>query len=99
MAVGYAYDGKINIVFGTHTHVPTADERILPNGTGYITDVGMCGESEGILGMDPDSIVERMRSKLPHKFKVASGACQANGVIFTLDTSKKTVTSVKRVVF
>lgn len=99
MAVGYAYDGKINIIFGTHTHVPTADETILPNGTGYISDVGMCGESGGILGMDADTVVLRMRSSLPHNFKVASGKCVAAGAIFTLDTSSGRVTDVTRITF
>ena len=99
LAVGYAYDGKINIVFGTHTHVQTADGRTLPNGTGYISDVGMCGESEGILGMDPDVVVLRMRSNLPHSFKAASGRCHADGVIFTLDNSSGRVIEVKPVGF
>lgn len=99
LAHGYAYDGKINIVYGTHTHVPTADERILPAGTGYITDVGMCGESGGILGLDAEGIVERMRTKIPSKFKASSGACEANGVIFSLDTSSGRVVSVRRVIF
>ena len=99
LAIGYAYDGKINIVFGTHTHVQTADEKILPRGTGYITDVGMCGESEGILGMDADSVVERMRTKIPYKFKLSNGAPEANGAIFTLDTSSGRVTDIKRITF
>ena len=98
-ALGYAYDGKINVIFGTHTHVQTADERILPNGTGYITDVGMCGQSLGILGMEPDSVVSRMRTKITNKFKPAMGACVANGVIFTLDTSTGRVTEIERISF
>ena len=97
LAVGYAYDGKINIIFGTHTHVPTADARILPNGTGYVTDVGMCGESDGILGMEPSSVVEKMRSHIPAPFKPSSGRVVADGVIFTLDTTLKRVTAVERV--
>ncbi len=99
MAVGYAYDGKINIVFGTHTHVKTADGMVLPCGTGYITDVGMCGESGGILGMDAETVVLRMRSNLPHSFKSASGKCHADGVIFTLDTASGRVTGVEPVGF
>ena len=99
LAVGYCYDGRINIVFGTHTHVKTADGQILPKGTGYITDVGMCGESGGILGMDPVIVVERMRSSLPHNFKAASGACRADGVIFTLDTATGRVTRVESISF
>ena len=99
LAVGYAYDGRINIVFGTHTHVKTADWQILPNGTGYITDVGMCGERGGIIGMDSAVVVERMRSHLPIPFKAASGVCRADGVIFTLDTVSGRVTDVKSVEF
>ena len=99
IAVGYAYDGKINVVFGTHTHVQTADERILPNGTGYISDVGMCGESGGVIGMDAECVVERMRTRLPHKFKAATGAPVANGVVFTLDTKSGRVTEIKRLSF
>ena len=99
IAIGYAYDGKINVIFGTHTHVPTADEQILPYGTGYITDVGMCGESGGVIGMQSESIVLRMRTRLPHKFTAASGPCVANGAIFDLDTKSGRVTSVSRVNF
>ena len=99
LAVGYAYDGKINIVFGTHTHVQTADERILPHGTGYITDVGMCGESEGIIGMDAETIVERMKSRIPNKYKAASGKCIAEGALFTLDEKSAKVIAVERIKF
>ncbi len=99
LAVAYAYDGRINVVFGTHTHVPTADGRILPLGTGYISDLGMCGESGGILGMDPTGVVEKMRTKLPAKFTPASGEVTADGVIFTLDTSSGRVTDIKRIAF
>ena len=99
LAVAYAYDGKINVIFGTHTHVQTADEKVLPNGTGYITDVGMCGESCGILGMDPEVVVAKMRTRIPNKFRASSGACVANGAIFTLDTGSGRVTSVERISF
>lgn len=98
-AIAYAYDGKINVIFGTHTHVPTADERVLPGGTGYITDVGMCGESGGVIGMDAECVVARMRSRISHKFKASGGACVANGAIFTLDTATARVTDVVRISF
>ena len=97
LALAYAFDGRINVVFGTHTHVQTADAQIFPRGTGYITDIGMCGESGGVLGMDAERVVERMRTHLPHAFKAASGECVADGVIFTLDTSSGRVTSVELV--
>ena len=99
VAMGYAYDGRINIIFGTHTHVQTADEKILPRGTGYITDVGMCGQSGGVLGMDPACVIERMRTHLPHKFIASEGVCEANGVIFTLDTSSGKTTEIRRITF
>lgn len=97
LALAHYFDGRINVIFGTHTHVPTADEQILPLGTGYITDVGMCGESGGILGMDAERVVERMRTRVPHPFKVAAGDVVVNGVIFTFDTSLGRVTSVERI--
>ena len=99
MAIGYAYDGKINIVFGTHTHVLTADAQVLPGGTGYITDVGMCGESGGILGMDASGVVEKMRTHLPIPFRAASGEPVATGAIFTIDTARRRVTDVQTVKF
>ena len=99
LAIGYEYDGRINVIFGTHTHVQTADAQILPHGTGYITDVGMCGESGGILGMDAERVRLRMRSHMPHAFKAAVGPCCADGVIFTLDTSSRKVTQIQPVSF
>ncbi len=99
VAMGYAYDGKIHAIFGTHTHVQTADECILPKGTGYITDVGMCGESQGVLGMNPEGVVRRMRQKLPIPFTPADGRVVASGVIFTLDQATGRVTNVRRISF
>jgi metallophosphoesterase (TIGR00282 family) len=99
VALGYAYDGKVSAVWGTHTHVPTADEQILPLGTGYITDIGMCGESGGVLGMDPALVVERMRTRLPIRFQKAAGRVIAGGVIFTVDEKTRKTTSVRRVSF
>ena len=99
LAIAYNYDGKINVIFGTHTHVPTADGRILPNGTGYISDLGMCGEGDGILGMEVSSVLYKMKTKLPGKFKCAEGDVVADGVIFTLDDRTRRVTEVKRIKF
>jgi len=97
LAVAHCFDGRINMIFGTHTHVPTADGQILPGGTGYITDLGMCGESGGILGMDKERVVLRMRSHLPHSFTAAEGAVMADGVIFTVDASNGKISSVEQV--
>ena len=99
LAIGYAYDGKINVIFGTHTHVPTADEMILPNGTGYVTDLGMCGESGGVLGMNADGVVRQMRNRIPPKFEAANGPCRATGVIFDINTFNGKVISVERINF
>lgn len=99
VAMGYAYDGKIQAIFGTHTHVPTADAAILPHGTGYITDVGMCGESGGVLGMAPDGVIARMRTCLSERFSAAKGAPRAQGIIFTIDPAAKVTTAVRQVQF
>ena len=99
LAVAHAFDGCFSAVWGTHTHVPTADLQILPGGTGYVTDLGMCGESGGILGMDAASVVKRMRSHLPLKFEAASGVPRADGVIFTVDERSGKTTSIERVSF
>lgn len=99
LAVAHTFDGRINVVFGTHTHVPTADASILPRGTGYISDVGMCGESGGILGMEIGSVIFKMKTKLPGKFKFAEGAPFADGVIFTVNEANGRVTEIKRIKF
>ena len=98
LAVAHNFDGRINVVFGTHTHVPTADCSVLPRGTGYVSDLGMCGESGGILGMDVGTVLYKMKTKMPGKFKCADGAPFADGVIFELDTHGKAV-SVERIRF
>ncbi len=99
LAVAHNYDGRINIVFGTHTHVPTADMSILPGGTGYVTDLGMCGEGGGILGMEIRSVLYKLKTKMPGKFKCAEGEPFADAVIFTLDDITKKATSVERIKF
>lgn len=96
-AIAHNYDGRINIIFGTHTHVQTADEQILPHGTGYITDIGMCGESGGILGIEKNSVIESIKTHMPPRFKVADGPVRASGAVFTLDTKDGRVTDIKRV--
>ena len=99
VAMAYAYDGMINVIFGTHTHVPTCDEIILPGGTGYITDIGMCGESGGVLGMDKDGVIRQLRTRMPVRFEPAKGVPKATGAIFDLDTKTGKVTSIERIVF
>ena len=99
LALGHYFDGRIQVLFGTHTHVPTADEQILPHGSGYITDLGMCGPVDGILGTDADAVIHRFRTLMPTRFSVASGTVRAQGVIFDVDENAKKVRGVRRVVF
>lgn len=85
LAMGYYLDGRVSAVFGTHTHVQTADEIILEKGTGYISDLGMTGPAVSILGRSVTPIVERFRTGLPQKFEIASGNGQFCGCIFDID--------------
>ncbi len=89
-ALGYYLDGRVTALVGTHTHVQTADEIILPLGTAYITDLGMCGPLGGILGTDREVILRRMTTGTPQKFKVADGEIALHGVIVTADNGKAT---------
>ena len=98
-ALGRYFDGRIAVMFGTHTHVQTADEQILPKGSGYITDIGMTGPVNGIIGTDADCVIEKMRTKMPVRFKVATGPCASCGAIFTVDEGRGVVTSVERIRF
>ena len=94
IALGYYLDGKVSTVFGTHTHVQTADDTVLPKGTGYITDLGMTGPVHSVLGMNKDIIIERFLNGLPQKFDVATGRGQFCGCIFEIDeTTGKTVST------
>lgn len=97
MAMGYFLDGKIGAVFGTHTHIQTADEQILPNGTGYITDLGMTGPSHSVLGMDVDIIVKRFSTGMPQRFEIANGDGQLNGCIFEIDENSGLCVGVERI--
>ena len=98
-ALGRYFDGKINIVFGTHTHVPTADGQILPGGTGYVTDLGMSGPVDGILGTASEAVIKKFLTKMPQRFTVADGRIAVHGVLFTLDTDSRRVVKVERVRF
>lgn len=99
IALGRYFDGRIHVMFGTHTHVPTADEQILPQGSGYITDIGMTGPMNSVIGTDVSVVIEKMRTKMPVRFRVADGEIVAMGAVFTLDTDSKRVTEVKRIRF
>lgn len=85
MAMGWYVDGKASLIFGTHTHIQTADEKILPQGTGYITDVGMTGPYHSVLGVDKDIIIDKFITQRPAKFELASGPVQVNGLIVDIN--------------
>ena len=97
IAMSYYLDGKATVIFGTHTHVQTADERILPNGTGYITDIGMTGPRDSVIGMDIKASIKRFETTLPERYKVAEGKCILNCVIFDIDEKTLKVSSIKRI--
>ena len=90
-------DGRVSAVFGTHTHVATADEQILPGGTGFLTDVGMTGPIQSCLGVKTELAVQKMRTKLPVRFCIADGHCAMDGVLFTLDEQTGRTVAVRRV--
>ncbi len=99
LALARYFDGKINVIFGTHTHVPTADACILPGGTGYITDLGMTGPTGGVLGTETEAVIRKFTTKMPQRFTVATGQIKAQGALFDLDTDSGRVISVKPVTF
>ena len=99
IAAAHRLDGKISAIFGTHTHVPTADESILPNGTGYISDVGFCGHTGGVLGVKTEVMTERQRTRLRYSYAEAEGPFRAQGALFDLDEATGKTVAVKRVEF
>lgn len=96
VAMGYFLDGKVSAVFGTHTHIQTADAKILDGGTGYITDLGMTGPADSVLGMNKTIIVNRFVSGTPQKFEIATGKGQFCGCIFTVCETTGKCTDVER---
>jgi hypothetical protein len=96
VAMGYNLDGRVACCFGTHTHVATADEKIMPKGTAYITDIGMTGPHDSVLGRKADSVLKFFKTQLPVPFEVASGHPQLNGIIVTVDSNSKKADSIKR---
>lgn len=87
ISMGWHLDGRVSVLVGTHTHVQTSDARVLPGGTGYITDLGMCGPRDGCLGMKQGPIVQRFLNGLPAKFEVAGGVTILQGALFDIDES------------
>ncbi|MEW6321663.1 MAG: TIGR00282 family metallophosphoesterase [Acidobacteriota bacterium] len=97
MALAYHLDGRATAVIGTHTHVQTADERILPGGTAYLTDVGMTGPHDGVIGMDKAGVIARFTTALPVRFEPATGDARLHAVLITADERTGAATGIERV--
>ncbi len=98
IALGWWLDGQVSFLFGTHTHVQTADERILPQGTAYITDVGMTGPHESVIGRKTDKVLHRFTTGMPAHFEVAGGDVRLSGALATIDADSGRALEIKRVV-
>ena len=97
LGMGYFLDGKVSLLFGTHTHVQTADEQLLDRGSGYITDLGMCGDCTGILGVKSECVISGFVTGVHKRFEQSESLFAACGALFTLDTRMRFVTGVKRI--
>ncbi len=97
IAMGWYLDGKVSAVLGTHTHIATADERVLPGGTAYITDCGMCGPYDSVIGRKKDLIIEHFKTKMPFRFEMAEDDVQMRGVIIDVDEISGKARGIKRV--
>ena len=97
IAMKYLLDGKANVIFGTHTHVQTADEEITEKGTGYITDIGMTGPKKSVIGMDVKSSIKRFVTSLPEKYKLAEGNAILNGCVFEINDENCKVINIYRI--
>jgi metallophosphoesterase (TIGR00282 family) len=96
-ALAWHLDGRVSAVIGTHTHVQTADERILPGGTGYLTDVGMVGAYDGVIGMERQAVIKRFLTQMPVRFSVAKGRTQFNAVLIEVNPETRKACSLKRI--
>lgn len=97
IAMGIYLDGKITALYGTHTHVQTADEHILDKGTAYISDIGMTGPKNSVIGMDPAASIKRFVTSLPERYKLAEGSCIFNGCIFEINDENCRVLKINRI--
>jgi metallophosphoesterase (TIGR00282 family) len=97
IAMGYYLDGRVSCVVGTHTHVQTADARVLDKGTAYISDVGMTGPADGVIGVDKELIIRKFTLGLPIQHEIAEGKAQINAVVVTIDEVKKRATDIVRI--
>lgn len=99
VAMGWHLDGRVSVLFGTHTHIPTADERILPKGTAYITDLGMTGPYDSVLGRDKSRVLSSMISAVPSKFDVATDDARMCGILVSVESTTGRATAVERIRF
>ena len=97
LAMGYMLDGRVSALWGTHTHVPTADAQVLPKGTGYVTDLGMTGPQYSVLGIKPELSIAKFRGDLPERYRWAEGATKIEAVLFTIDTETGLCKKAERV--
>ena len=97
LAMGYMLDGRISALWGTHTHVPTADAQVLPKGTGYVTDLGMTGPKISVLGIRPELSIAKFRGDLPERYQWAKGPTKMEAVLFTIDTATGLCRKAERV--
>ena len=97
IALGYYLDGKVSAVVGTHTHVQTADEKILPGGTAYITDAGMTGPAHSVIGMEVNQIIQRFLTSMPAKFETAPGEALLSGVVIEIGDDSGKATGIQRI--
>lgn len=96
-AMGWFLDGRVSAVYGTHTHVQTADERILPGGTAYITDLGMCGPLDSVIGIEKDTVIQGFLSQLPCKFEVARENVVLQGIVLEVDEATGKARDIRRI--
>lgn len=99
IAMKYFLDGKVAVLFGTHTHVQTADEEVTEKGLGYITDLGMTGPKKSIIGMEVEASIKRFETSLPERYKLAEGECIFNGCIFEINDETCRTEKVNRIYF
>ena len=99
LAMGYHLDGQVSALWGTHTHVPTADDQILPRGTGYVTDLGMTGPIRSVLGVKVEQSIATFRGGLNTRYETAPGPCKLEAVIFTIDAATGTCTNTERILY
>ncbi|UCE48585.1 MAG: TIGR00282 family metallophosphoesterase [Phycisphaerales bacterium] len=97
IAMGYHLDGRVGLCFGTHTHVVTADERIMPKGTAYITDIGMTGAHDSVLGRGVESVLKAFWTQMPYPFEIATGDVRINGILVTVDSNTGKAEHIERV--